>query len=401
MNPAHRRADAAVVGPYSSCAPGPRPRRLRHRLDRVRRDGPAAEHRARPAAAALRRRRRPPPTRRPAGSSRPTRSASSSARRPSRRSPRAGRARSCCSGCWSPSPSAPSRRRSPRPSSSCCSPASSAALPHGAYFGIASLVAASLMGPGKRGKGVAFVLSGLTIANVDRRARRSPGSARTHGWRVAYLVVAAIFALTFVAVAFLVPWQAGDPKATMRQRAARVHAACRCGSRSLIGAIGFGGFFAVYTYIAPLVTEVTGLARVGRAARARRGRPRHDRRQPRRRLGAPTAASSAACCCSSAILLVGLAVLCLHRGHRRRACWSRCSSIAGACSALSPDHPDPADGCGARQPVDRRRPQPLGAQHRQRVGRLPRRADDRRRLRLPVADRGRRRCWPSRASCSR
>ena len=45
------------------------------------------------------------------------------------------------------------------------------AVPHGAYFGIASLVAASLMGPGKRARGVALVLSGLTIANVDRRAR--------------------------------------------------------------------------------------------------------------------------------------------------------------------------------------------------------------------------------------
>src|SRR6187402_2120017 len=41
-----------------------------------------------------------------------------------------------------------------------------AALPHGAYFGIAALVAASLMGPGKRGQGVALVLSGLTISNV-------------------------------------------------------------------------------------------------------------------------------------------------------------------------------------------------------------------------------------------
>ena len=39
-------------------------------------------------------------------------------------------------------------------------------VPHGAYFGIASLVAASLMGPGKRARGVALVLSGLTIANV-------------------------------------------------------------------------------------------------------------------------------------------------------------------------------------------------------------------------------------------
>ena len=41
-----------------------------------------------------------------------------------------------------------------------------AALPHGAYFGVAALVAATLMGPGNRGRGVAIVLSGLTVSNV-------------------------------------------------------------------------------------------------------------------------------------------------------------------------------------------------------------------------------------------
>src|SRR6195952_4707175 len=88
------------------------------------------------------------------------------------------------------------------------------ALPHGAYFGIASLVAASLMVPGKRGQGVAFVLSGLTISNVIG-VPAITWLGQTQGWRTAYLVVAAIFALTFLAVAMLVPWQKGDPKATM------------------------------------------------------------------------------------------------------------------------------------------------------------------------------------------
>jgi DHA1 family inner membrane transport protein len=131
------------------------------------------------------------------------------------------------------------------------------ALPHGAYFGIASLVAASLMGPGKRARGVALVLSGLTIANViGVPAITWLGQAA--GWRVAYLAVAGIFALTFVAVAFAVPYQAGDPGATIRRelgafRRSQVWFALG------IGAIGFGGLFAVYTYVAPLAIEVTGL----------------------------------------------------------------------------------------------------------------------------------------------
>ena len=130
-------------------------------------------------------------------------------------------------------------------------------VPHGAYFGIASLVAASLMGPGKRGQGVAFVLSGLTIANVIG-VPFITWIGQEHGWRIAYLVVAAIFALTFAAVALLVPWQAGDPKATLRNEL-KAFTRLQVWLALLIGAIGFGGFFAVYTYVAPMVTTVTGL----------------------------------------------------------------------------------------------------------------------------------------------
>jgi DHA1 family inner membrane transport protein len=127
-------------------------------------------------------------------------------------------------------------------------------LPHGAYFGVASLVAASLMGPGQRGRGIAFVLSGLTISNVVGVPLITV-LGQLHGWRVAYLAVAGIFVLTFVAVAFFVPIQPGDVHATMRRELAafkRSQVWLALG----IGAIGFGGFFAVYTYIAPVVTEV-------------------------------------------------------------------------------------------------------------------------------------------------
>ena len=129
-------------------------------------------------------------------------------------------------------------------------------LPHGAYFGIASLVAASLMGPGQRGRGIAFVLSGLTISNVIGVPLITLLGQHA-GWRSAYLVVAAIFALTAVAVFFFVPNQPGDAAATMR-RELRAFRRSQVWFALAIGAIGFGGFFAVYTYIAPVVTEVAG-----------------------------------------------------------------------------------------------------------------------------------------------
>ena len=132
-----------------------------------------------------------------------------------------------------------------------------AGLPHGAYFGIASLVAARLMGPGKRARGIAIVLSGLTISNVIG-VPTITWIGQVSGWRIAYLVVAAIFALTFVAVAVFVPFQAGNPKATMRAEL-RAFSQLQVWITLSIGAIGFGGLFAVYTYVAPLVIDITGL----------------------------------------------------------------------------------------------------------------------------------------------
>ncbi|TFD48971.1 MFS transporter [Cryobacterium frigoriphilum] len=132
-----------------------------------------------------------------------------------------------------------------------------AALPHGAYFGIASLVAADLMGPGKRARGIALVLSGLTIANVIG-VPTITWVGQNFGWRTAYLVVAGIFAVTFLAVAAFVPHQPGNPLVTMRTEL-RAFRHAQVWVTLSIGAIGFGGLFAVYTYVAPLVIEVTEL----------------------------------------------------------------------------------------------------------------------------------------------
>jgi MFS transporter, DHA1 family, inner membrane transport protein len=133
-----------------------------------------------------------------------------------------------------------------------------AALPHGAYFGIASLVAASVMGPGKRGQGIAFVLSGLAIANVVGVPLLT-WLGQVSSWRIAYLMVAALFAVTFAAVLAAVPLHPRDPNATLRNEL-KAFSRLQVWFALLTGAIGFGGFFAVYTYIAPVATTVTGLS---------------------------------------------------------------------------------------------------------------------------------------------
>ena len=69
-----------------------------------------------------------------------------------------------------------------------------AGLPHGAYFGIGALVAADVLGPGNRAKGVAFVLTGLTVANVVG-VPLGTFLGQQVGWRAAFVVVTAIFAV--------------------------------------------------------------------------------------------------------------------------------------------------------------------------------------------------------------
>lgn len=131
-----------------------------------------------------------------------------------------------------------------------------AGLPHGAYFGIGALVAADVLGPGKRAKGVAFVLTGLTVANVVG-VPIGTFLGQQYGWRMAFALVAAIFALATVMIALTVPPHAGDTGRTLRAELG----AFRIGQVWLtlgVGAIGFGGFFAAYSYIASIVTDVAG-----------------------------------------------------------------------------------------------------------------------------------------------
>ncbi|KRB37257.1 arabinose ABC transporter permease [Microbacterium sp. Root180] len=131
-----------------------------------------------------------------------------------------------------------------------------AGLPHGAFFGIGALVAADVLGPGNRAKGVAFVLTGLTVANVVG-VPLGTFLGQQVGWRAAFMVVAGIFALATLLIALFVPAHEGEPGRTLRQEL-KVFRVGQVWLALGVGAIGFGGFFAVYSYVASVVTEVTG-----------------------------------------------------------------------------------------------------------------------------------------------
>lgn len=131
-----------------------------------------------------------------------------------------------------------------------------AGLPHGAYFGIGALVAADLLGPGKRAQGVAFVLTGLTVANIVGVPLGTLLGQQV-GWRATFIVVAGVFALAAIAIALTVPPHPGQPGRRLRDEL-KVFRIRQVWFALATGAIGFGGLFAMISYIAPMVTELAG-----------------------------------------------------------------------------------------------------------------------------------------------
>lgn len=135
-----------------------------------------------------------------------------------------------------------------------------AGLPHGAFFGVAALSAAHLMGPQNRAKAVAHVMSGLTIATVLGVPMAS-WLGQSLGWRAAFGLVVGIGAVTLTALWCWLPVQLQTMQSTSPLTELGALRRPQVWLALLVGMIGFGGMFAVYTYISTTMTDVAGLPR--------------------------------------------------------------------------------------------------------------------------------------------
>jgi MFS transporter, DHA1 family, inner membrane transport protein len=130
-------------------------------------------------------------------------------------------------------------------------------LPHGAYFGIAALVAASLVPPDKRTMAVGRVMLGLTVATIIG-VPMANWLGQAVGWRWAFVVVAALALTTVVLVRLFAPHAPVEEGASpLRELGALARG--QVWLSLLIGAIGFGGLFSVYTYLANTLVDVTAM----------------------------------------------------------------------------------------------------------------------------------------------
>ncbi len=132
-------------------------------------------------------------------------------------------------------------------------------LPHGAFFGVASLAAAALVPTERRAWAISTVMLGLSIANLAM-VPIATAMGHAYGWRAVFVLVAAIGVVTILSLLRFVPATAGVPSASMRGELRALKDPKLLLTLS-VGAIGFGGMFATYAYIAPTLTERTGSAR--------------------------------------------------------------------------------------------------------------------------------------------
>lgn len=131
-----------------------------------------------------------------------------------------------------------------------------AGLPHGAYFGIASLVAASLVDDRRRTQAVSNVLMGLTVANIVG-VPAATWLGQVLGWQQSYAVVGVLGLVTMAAVSTLVPHQPGNPGASVRTELTALRRP-QVWLALAIGTVGFGGMFSTYAYISPTLQQLGG-----------------------------------------------------------------------------------------------------------------------------------------------
>lgn len=133
-----------------------------------------------------------------------------------------------------------------------------ASFAHGSFFGIGSVVAASLVAQEKRASAIALMFTGLTLANV-LGVPFGTFIGQEFGWRMAFWIVSVLGVLSLVGITALVPNRHDAGPAGLGHEV-RVLREPQVWLALAMTILGFGGVFVVFTYITPILENVAGFS---------------------------------------------------------------------------------------------------------------------------------------------
>jgi predicted MFS family arabinose efflux permease len=132
-----------------------------------------------------------------------------------------------------------------------------AALSHGVFMSIGSTIAADLVPANRRASAISIMFSGLTVATVTG-VPFGTFIGQQFGWRMAFILIVAIGLIGLIANSVLVPSFLKKGTKTSFGDQFKLLTNGRLLLVFIITALGYGGTFVVFTYLAPLLQDITG-----------------------------------------------------------------------------------------------------------------------------------------------
>lgn len=130
-------------------------------------------------------------------------------------------------------------------------------LAHGVFFSIGSTIATGLVSKEKAASAIAIMFTGLTVALVTG-VPLGTYIGQTFGWQATFLIVAILGLIALIGSAALVPSNLKQPPATKLSAQLKVLTQPRLLLVYAITALGYGGTFTAFTFLAPILEEISG-----------------------------------------------------------------------------------------------------------------------------------------------
>lgn len=131
------------------------------------------------------------------------------------------------------------------------------ALSHGIFMSIGSTIAADLVPENRRASAISMMFTGLTVATVTG-VPLGTYLGQQVGWRFAFIAIAVIGLIAFVANSILIPANLQKGVRTTLRDQMKLVTNGRLLLMFLITALGYGGTFVVFTYLSPILENITG-----------------------------------------------------------------------------------------------------------------------------------------------